>query len=171
MRIVIAIILGLMFVNVSLANSFTLTSTAVADNGKMPHKYSCDMGKSQSPELSWKNAPTDTQSFVLILDTTYWSTKVYLWVLYNIPANLTELPEGANSQLPAEITEGENFYEGEPSYHPPCPPDDHLRHYVFTVYALDTILDLAPELNVDKVMHRMQGHILQKAQLHFTFQH
>ncbi|HLX70701.1 MAG TPA: YbhB/YbcL family Raf kinase inhibitor-like protein, partial [Verrucomicrobiae bacterium] len=44
-----------------------LTSTAFKNMQPIPRDYTCD-GKNVSPPLSWKGAPAETKSFVLIID-------------------------------------------------------------------------------------------------------
>ena len=49
-------------------------------------------------------------------------------------------------------------------YFPPCPPSGKHR-YIFTVYALDSMLNLHSDAKKDDVLAAMQGHILESAQL------
>ena len=87
------------------------------------------------------------------------------WVLYNIPGDRTEIPEGStNAYLERErIVPGLNI-AGQPGYMPPCPPLGTHR-YEFRVYALD-VDQLRPASN-DKagVMKAMEGHILSYGEL------
>ncbi len=46
---------------------FSLESSAFSDTKAVPAEYTAD-GADISPPLSWKNAPIDVQSFVLIMD-------------------------------------------------------------------------------------------------------
>src|ERR1700734_1718388 len=72
---------------------FELTSSAFEADGTIPTKYSC-AGDDVSPELSWKNAPKETQSFVLIVDDPDNPKKVIVhWLVYDLPATAHELPE------------------------------------------------------------------------------
>lgn len=137
---------------------FQLTSTAFEDGGKIPVKYTCN-GEDISPPLSWINVPTNTQSFVLIMDDidAYggpWSVWTH-WVLYNIPSNIRSLPEDANANLPAGILVGLNSWLIT-EYGGPCPIGTH--HYYFNLYALDTILNLNAGASVDDVISAMEGH-------------
>jgi Raf kinase inhibitor-like YbhB/YbcL family protein len=102
------------------------------------------------------------------------------WVIYNIPATVAGFPEG----LPAEGTladgtlqgmndfalfvgEGETFPSGAPikriGYDGPCPGNQH--RYVFTLYALDILLDLPAEAAMADVLEAMEGHVLDQAEL------
>src|SRR6202041_3435462 len=80
--------------------SFRLQSATVApdstlSNDQVYSGFGCS-GKNISPALSWKGAPRATRSFaVTVYDpdaptgSGWWH-----WVVYNIPASVTELPEG-----------------------------------------------------------------------------
>jgi Raf kinase inhibitor-like YbhB/YbcL family protein len=43
-----------------------LTSAEIQEGGEIPSKYTSD-GENASPELSWKDAPPNAKSFVLVL--------------------------------------------------------------------------------------------------------
>ena len=100
-------------------------------------------GGNQSPELSWTGTPEDTRSFVVIM---YDVTAAFThWGMYNISGKRTGLPAGAGV---AGSTFGEQIYNdygiGE-QYDGPCPPttaSPQTHEYVFTVYALDTVLPI-----------------------------
>jgi Raf kinase inhibitor-like YbhB/YbcL family protein len=170
MRAITSLFLGLFITSAANAAEFSLTSSSFSNNDKIPVLHSCD-GKNISPQLSWSNAPSNTQSFVLIFSSPDWPIgAVYLWVLYNIPADIKELPEKANTNLPQDILVGNNFYS-ETSYRGPCPPDSIMRHYVFTIYALDSMLSLSDGAEVDELFSKMQKHILKKTELTGTFSH
>lgn len=102
----------------------------------------------QSPELNWSGAPFGTRSFVVVLyDTTASFTH---WGIYNIAADVHELPENAgvaNSPYGPEIL---NDFELGEQYDGPCPPAGYapeVHQYVFTVYALSTRLNLPGSAN------------------------
>ena len=77
-------------------SGFTLTSADVADGGRLPVEYTCD-GKGSTLPLAWTGAPAGTKSFAVIMhhvaspDEIHW-----YWVLYNIPADVTLLPQSAS---------------------------------------------------------------------------
>ncbi len=99
-------------------------------------------GQNVSPELSWKNAPKGTKSYVLTVydpdaptGSGWWH-----WVVYDIPATTKELPEGAGSgkaALPEGAKQGRTDF-GAPGFGGPCPPPGKPHRYVFTLYALKT---------------------------------
>lgn len=156
-----------------------------------------------SPKVSWARPPEGTKSFALIChdpdvpssgeDVNQEGKTVsadlprepfYHWLLADIPATLTELPEGAGSTgivaggKPCEPTEigipGQNSYtqwfagdadmEGVyGNYDGPCPPwNDSIRHrYYFTLYALDIeTVGLSGAFTADALLQTIEGHIL-----------
>ncbi len=93
--------------------------------------------------MRWSGAPKGTQSFVVTLfdmDEHNTPSGWWHWVVYDLPANATELPAGAgvvNSKtLPAAAHQGRTDL-GTDAYHGPCPDKGDKPHrYVFTIYAL-----------------------------------
>lgn len=150
--------------------SFTLSSPAFANNQPIPAKYTCD-GENISPQLKWENAPKGTKSFALIVDDPDAPEKVWVhWLLFNIPATATNLPEAASSE---NFISGEtDFYymrNGVWQYGGPCPPSG-THHYHFTLYALDTALSLTADTDKETLLATMQDHILGTAILIGTYQ-
>ena len=125
------------------AAAFTLTSSAFKNNGTIPEKYAFNgmgcTGQNVSPPLEWKNAPAGTKSFALMVHDPDAPTGSgwWHWVVYNIPAGATSLPEGATAAtLPKGAVEGNTDF-GKPAYGGPCPPPGSGKHhYNFTLFAL-----------------------------------
>lgn len=127
-------------------STFRLTSPDVITNTKMNLKhvfkgFGCE-GGNLSPALMWKGAPPETKSFAI---TAYdpdapTGSGWWHWVVYNVPAETTELRTGAGSaeapQLPAGAVQGRTDF-GTIGYGGPCPPQGHgTHHYHFTIHAL-----------------------------------
>lgn len=151
-----------------------LTSTAFTNEGKIPRKYTCE-SDDLSPPLKWSGAPSGTKSFALIVDDPdapdpQAPKMVYVhWVLYNIPASVSELPENAwQSNLPGGTVTGVNDWD-KAEWGGPCPPIGRHRYY-FKLYALDTILNGLSSARKKDVENAMQGHILAQSQLMGTYQ-
>jgi Raf kinase inhibitor-like YbhB/YbcL family protein len=90
------------------------------------------------------------------------------WVLYDMPADSTGLPQGARGeQLPAGTREGHNDWERS-GFGAPCPPKGRHR-YVHTLYALDTVLPDLREPDKAQLLEHMQGHVLATARLVGTY--
>lgn len=134
-----------------------------------------------SPPLAWANVPPGTQSLVLTMvddlhfawpDLPPGATFTH-WIVYNIPPTTTELPEGigdASPTLPDGSMQAQNAYPApyHMGYGGPCPPSEkHL--YIFTLYALDTVLDLEPGARESALMAATEGHVLARAELRAYF--
>ena len=68
-----------------------LTSSAFSHGEAIPMRYTCE-GEDISPEFSWKGAPKETKSFVLILhdpDAPRANGFTH-WVVYNIRSTNTQ---------------------------------------------------------------------------------
>jgi hypothetical protein len=140
--------------------SMQLTSTAFADGGNIPRKYSCD-GENLSPPLAWSGIPQGAQSLVLIADDPDAPAGTFVhWVLYDLPAELSELPEGVHGMG----SEGVNGFR-KSGYGGPCPPRGSIHRYYFKLYALDNQLGLKAGATKAEVEKAMQGHILAQGQL------
>jgi Raf kinase inhibitor-like YbhB/YbcL family protein len=114
--------------------AFTLTSPAFSHGEAIPRQYTCD-GEDRSPSLRWTGAPEGTRSFALIMhDPDAPRGDFTHWVLFDIPAGVREIHEGA---APTAVgIPGTNDF-GKEGYSGPCPPPGHGRHrYLFTLYAL-----------------------------------
>jgi Raf kinase inhibitor-like YbhB/YbcL family protein len=159
------------------APAMTLTVTGFPDGGQIPVKFTqaapgAAPGEGTSPAMSWTNTPPGTQSFVINfrdLDVARNRTTddQAHWVVWNIPATTTSLPEGVprGSQRPDgsyQISVTGPVYRG-----PGAPATGPMHHYMFEVYALDIKLDAQPTADAFEtranVMRAMQGHVLGKA--------
>jgi hypothetical protein len=154
--------------------TLVLTSPAFSSGGAIPRQHSCE-GADISPALAWSGAPERTKSFVLIVDdpdapdpAAPKMTWVH-WVLYDIPAGASELPEGVKpGGLPAGTREGLNDWQ-RTGYGGPCPPIGRHR-YFFKLYALDKPLGDVRKPTKAQVETAMNGHVLAHAELVGTYQ-
>ena len=149
----------------------TLSSTAWSDGGQIPAKHA-QPGHDASPPLSWSGAPETTVSFVLIvhdLDAAIGNgmDDTLHWLLWNIPGGARALPE--------QVPEGATLPDGArqisatgPNYRgPAAPASGPPHHYVFELYALDTMLDVpavgaSPAQSRAAVVAAMAGHVRAK---------
>lgn len=142
-----------------------LTSEAFSDGTMIPKRFTCD-GEDLSPPLSWSGLPTETRSLALICDDPDAPVGTWdHWVLFNIPATATALPENvpAKASLDDGSVHGNNSW-GRPGYGGPCPPGGTHR-YFFKLYALDTELNLKTGATKSQLVKAMEGHILAQGQL------
>jgi len=153
--------------------SFTITSPSFAHQGEIPSKFTCE-GDDVSPALSWSGIPAGTKSLALIVDDPDAPdpkapkiTWVH-WVLYNIPASATGLPEAVTpAALPAGAQQGTNNWN-RTGYGGPCPPIGRHR-YFHKLYALDSELKGLGAATKDALEKAMEGHILGKAEVVGTY--
>ena len=130
------------------AAGFTLSSPTIKPGSTLTEAqvfkgFGCEGGNT-SPALKWSGAPGGTKSYaVTVYDpdaptgSGWWH-----WVVYNIPASATELPEGAGGAdgkgLPAGTAQGRTDF-GSAGFGGACPPKGDKPHrYIFTVHALKT---------------------------------
>lgn len=144
-----------------------VTSSAFEPNGAIPTKYTGE-GEDISPPLSWDGAPDGTQEFALVCDDpdAPMAEPFVHWVLYGIPKHRTSLPEGTDGGG----MEGKSSFDSQ-GYGGPMPPPGHgTHHYHFTVYALDTPLELSPGASKADLLDAMEGHILDQGELVGTYE-
>ena len=150
-----------------------ITSTSITSGTLLPTAITCE-GEDTSPQLSWTGAPEGTQSFAIIFDDRDAEEGDFVhWVVYSIPATVTELQEGLPAGTGAK--EGINDYV-KVGYKGPCPPPittgyivptgASLPHeYAFTIYALDIPIDIPQGANKFTLLREMDGHILATGEL------
>ncbi len=145
-----------------------LESPAFSHLGEIPARFTCD-GGDISPPLAWSDLPAGTKSLALIVDDpdapdplAPKMTWVH-WVLYNLPATASGLPEAVKTDsLPAGTKQGLNDWK-RTGYGGPCPPIGQHR-YFHKLYALDIVLPDLGQATKAKLEQAMQGHILAKAE-------
>jgi Raf kinase inhibitor-like YbhB/YbcL family protein len=153
----------------TLNTTLEITSPAFTNGGSIPVDYSCD-GGNINPALSWAEPPAGTKSFALIMDDPDASSTPWVhWVIFNIPASARGLDKG----LPTDGALSDGSVQGRSSaystgYHGPCPPSG-AHHYVFKLYALDTMLSLDETSNKTALLEAMEGHTLANGELIGTF--
>lgn len=146
--------------------AIALTSLAFKEGDLIPKKHTCE-GPDLSPQLRWTNAPKGTKSFALIADDPDAPVGTWVhWVIFNLPGDTTELPEGVPAQetLPNGAKQGLNDFR-RVGYGGPCPPPGKPHRYYFKLYAVDVTPDLRPRATKAQVLEAMKGHILGEAQL------
>lgn len=146
--------------------SFQISSAAFSANDMIPKKFTCE-GSDVSPQLSWNGAPAATKTFALIVDDPDAPVGTWVhWVLYNLPANIKELPEGVEKQgqLSNGALQGRNDFR-KTGYGGPCPPAGKPHRYFFKLYALDISLDLKAGASKADLERAIQNHTLGQAEL------
>jgi len=157
-----------------------VTSPAFEPGGPIPTKYTED-GEDVSPPLAWSGVPERAQELALICDdpdapnpkrpaATPWVH----WVLYKIPADTKELPEGIpkTAQLddPPGALQGKNSWPTTGYRGPAPPPGSGTHRYFFKLFALDAELAAEPEMDKTTLEREMEGHVIGEGSLFGTYE-
>jgi Raf kinase inhibitor-like YbhB/YbcL family protein len=142
-----------------------LTSTSIGKDGLLTVDCTCD-GKSQSPAIAWKKLPEGTKSIAVSLWHTAPDQEKSYWVVYNVPATVTELAQnvrgigkvGWNDRRKAE-------------YDPMCSRGPGRKTYHITVFALSKELTLPPqEATRAGLLKAIEGSVLAETTLDFDYE-
>ncbi|MHB8660912.1 MAG: YbhB/YbcL family Raf kinase inhibitor-like protein [Minisyncoccota bacterium] len=151
--------------------TLTLTSSAFANGGMIPAKYTCDGDSKLSPPLAIGGVPEEAESLVLTMDDPDIpkAAKERLgieafdhWTLFNIPPETREIPEGGTVGTHGATTRSDLRYTG------PCPPSEYEpreHRYIFTLYALRAPLTLAEGAMKREVLAALAPLVIEKAEL------
>lgn len=163
--------------------SIELTSTEFNERKRIPKKYGCEQ-EDVSPPIAWTDVPEGTVSLALLVDSDQFpGPRSVHWVLWGIPPDARELPE-AVANGPEAPTIGPMARQGtnddqKTGWSGPCPEpvifrttseghpqgDTLVKRYSFSLFALDTDIDLGPEAKKEDLLHAIDGHILAGGQL------
>jgi Raf kinase inhibitor-like YbhB/YbcL family protein len=156
---------------------FVISSTSFPDVSRIPQKYTCmattpppsgprNISTGVSPALQWTNAPKGTVTFLLILHDPdahipKATTDITHWVIFNIPADATQLAEAVAPEAPLAngALQGNNI-TGKAAYQGPCAGPGSPHHYTFELQALDEKLDLPQGATRDQIQDAAKGHVL-----------
>jgi Raf kinase inhibitor-like YbhB/YbcL family protein len=200
----------------AMAAALKVTLDGVGNGEAMPAQYAfcvpaqqghVTLGPDKNPTVSWSGAPKGTKSYAVIVvdpDVPSVPTDVnkegktipkslkrvnfYHWVLVDIPATVSAIDEGADSDKvmphgkppgPAKvgvrgINDYTKWFAGDEAmkgnyggYDGPCPPwnDTIVHHYHFKVYALDVpTLKLSGNFDGPQALKAMKSHTLAKGE-------
>ena len=149
-------------------STLTLTSSAFENGATIPAKYTCDGDRLLSPPLSISGVPEGTQAFVLIMDDpdvpkSRRPDGVFdHWVVYAIPPETREIPEGAVVGALGLNGAGAAAYTG------PCPPPEFEpseHRYFFKLYAVSGTLNFIKAPTKQELLDAIEGQVLESAEL------
>ena len=147
-----------------------LTSDSFEDNAAIPSKHTGE-GADFSPPLAWSNVPEGTESIAIVChdpDAPLLQPTNYgfvHWVLYNIPASITDLPENVRA-----YTQGTSDF-GKLGYGGPMPPPGHgIHRYYFWVLARNTNSQLPAGLSMQDLFAAIEPEVIGMNRLVGTYQ-
>lgn len=141
--------------------------SAFEDGGYIPEEYTAD-GKDISPPLIIENVPADAETLAVIVDDPDAPGQTFThWLIWNIPADISEIPKDIKKKEKAEklkgALQGKNGFN-DLGYMGPAPPSG-VHTYRFYVYALDDKLDLEAGADKETLLDALEGHVIEKAVL------
>ncbi|MSQ91127.1 MAG: YbhB/YbcL family Raf kinase inhibitor-like protein [Phycisphaerales bacterium] len=149
--------------------AMTLTSTAFETNTALPVAFTAD-GDGTSPPLAWADAPKGTVSYAIMMDDPQARGFVH-WIIWGIPSTESTLsakmPRDLEVKSPAGARQGVTSWGRErPGYWGSAPgKGSGVHHYTFTLYALDSKLELAAGASPKEFKKAIEGHVLAKTML------
>ena len=161
--------------------SIVFTSPVFNEKKRIPKEHTCASisgnDPNVSPPLAWENLPDGTVSLAMIVHSleVEGAERVH-WVMWNIPPTRAGLEKGVEhaAKLADGTAQGANG-AGEVGYLGPCPPvivqgsggqkKRVIEKYHFTLYALDTMLDLPSSTTKPDLIEAIDGHILASGKL------
>src|SRR2546428_6990195 len=151
--------------------AFTLAGAALRGGAATQAKYRCD-GVAVSRALTGSGARGGPRGFALIVDDPDAPAGSWVhWVLYNLPAGVSGLPENIAKVESLDLDgarQGRNDFR-RPGYGGPCPPPGPPHRYFFKLYALDAPLKLKAGAQKKDVEAAIEGHVIATAQLMGTY--
>jgi len=134
-----------------------LKSPEFKDKEYIPKKFTC-RGENINPALIIEGIPSGTKSLALIVDDPDAPSGDWVhWVMFDIPV-VSRIEEDSTPGKQGITDFGRMRYDG------PCPPFGTHR-YMFKIYALDAVLNLAEGVTKAELEEAMDEHMLSKAEL------
>ncbi len=140
-----------------------IKSSSFKDGETIPTKYTCD-GEDVNPLLEIRHVPDEAKSLALIVDDPDATRGVPWdhWLIWNMQPRTQYIQEGV---VPSGAVQGKGS-GGKVKYMGPCPPQGKDAHrYLFSLYALDCMLEIPEGSIKGELLRAMEGHILVKAEL------
>lgn len=139
----------------------TISSDAFSNGQEIPVQNTAD-GENISPSLYFDSPPFGTKSLTLVMKDADSENNWIHWLVYNIPPETTNVAEG---EIPTGGTQGlanggTYGYEGPNQQY-----FSGIHYYVFTLYALDTVLDVSKSSTWQDIEGEVTAHSLDTAEL------
>lgn len=144
---------------ITVDSSMKISSDVFSNNGMIPSEYSCD-GANISPKLVISNVPANAKSLVLIMTDPDAPSGIFThWLVWNLSPTKSIISKGETLTEP----QGLNDF-GVKGYGGPCPPNG-IHRYVFSLYALDAIIDIPSDSKKQDLESTINSHVIEKDEL------
>ncbi|MBL7717078.1 MAG: YbhB/YbcL family Raf kinase inhibitor-like protein [Bdellovibrionales bacterium] len=151
MRITVLSLFAFAAISAQAGGKFSVTSAEIKAGSMIAMDQVFDgfgcTGKNVSPSLKFSNIPAGTKALAVTMydpdaptGSGWWH-----WMVYNIPADTTELAAGAGTEDGSKLPKGSVQVKtdfGKPGYGGPCPPPGAPHRYIFKVFAQKELLNL-----------------------------
>lgn len=131
-------------------------------------KYTCD-GSDVSPPVEASGVPVEAEALALVLDDpdAPSADPFVHWLLWNVPADTTEIPADVPGSATVDsldgAAQGTNDF-GAVGYRGPCPPEEDNPHsYRLTLTALDGTLEVEPGADRGTLETALDDHRIDEA--------
>ncbi|NLE02176.1 MAG: YbhB/YbcL family Raf kinase inhibitor-like protein [Fibrobacter sp.] len=136
-----------------------ISSPAFKHGDRIPVKYTSD-GENINPELIIESVPSGAKSLVLIVDDPDAPSGTWThWILYDLPPDLTKIPENSSIGMQGVSTSNQIAYSG------PCPPSYQKHRYFFRLFALDIKIGASEGFSRDQIEKKMLNHIIESTEI------
>ena len=141
-------------------NSIHVYSDDFNDQDYLATIFTCD-GSDISPDIKWTNIPNETRSIALIVYDPDAPKDYFIhWIVYNLPANIYDLPRGSSTGGSLLLgKEGKNDF-GELRYRGPCPPRGSVHRYIFLVIALNSFIQAGQNVPQEELLKLIGEHAI-----------
>ena len=134
-----------------------LTSRTFSEGDTIPRNQGYKNGNNR-PQLEINDIPLGTKTLAIIMDdpdaVAVCGKKWVHWTVWNIEPGITEIGTTLSSSMVEGVTDFDNV-----GYGGPAPPDgEHV--YIFTLYALDSSLELVDGATRKELDSAMKGHVI-----------
>lgn len=152
--------------------TLSVSSNAFNEGGWMPLRYTA-RGENLSPDMEIEGIDSNAKTIAITMDDASHPIipNFNHWVIWNIPVQ-THIPKGIlKGKHPDNLRSAiQGVAYGGNRYKGPKPPFKSIHTYVFTVYTLDTQIELDARSRKRDFLNKIEGHILQQATLSGKFQ-
>ncbi len=151
----------------ALCGELNVSSPAFKNGSRIPVNYTCT-GADLSPAIQWDFKGTAKSFAVTCTDPDAPGGTFVHWVIFNIAPETRTLREGFPRAADyAGILQGVTDF-GSVGYNGPCPPAGRPHRYIFTVYALDILID-DKGVSYSGLIGRIKGHIVAQGRITGTY--